>query len=614
MKQVGAALAALGALVGMTTQVATATASSPQVAFEDRSELVRELPTALVFDLGVVDYDGDSDLDLFTTNHNDRGGLLQNRGSAFADRLTDAGLDQSRALPGFEIPAQPPMPDPGVYLFRTGGTDAAEGSLVLQVNEDPGVELSGAISFAFPYEVRQAQGAVVTGHVEPTPQGPRSIASFTTEGDARIVLEPEQMAAPIEVEIDPPYPAGSIFVGPWRSKPASRRFTLQLRDRHGIAWADFNRDSAVDAFIVRGGLKGRIGELADGVIADELMLGGGGRFADAIVSSGILKGECRGREADPVDVDRDARLDLFLGCQNAAPALFRQRRDGTFADKSALLSGVLGDHYSWLDIDGDGREELIASHARKLVVYRSTRRGRFKRDDAVRVFGESLGHLTYADFDGDADPDLFSPAPDGNTLLVNRSGRLRAKHPERLGLPAAGSLAASWLDYDNDSRLDLYAAPQGVFARKGGRRFAATGLAAQPATTEDALASWFDYDADGYRDLAVAIGEDGWEFDLLRNLGASTGNHWLQVELSGRRGSYPATGARVSVQAAGRRQTQWVGESDGGRYSRGHYRLYFGLGEVDEARKLVVRWADGSKTKLRDVAADRLLRVSFGRS
>ena len=53
--------------------------------------------------------------------------------------------------------------------------------------------------------------------------------------------------------------------------------------------------------------------------------------------------------------------------------------------------------------------------------------------------------------------------------------------------------------------------------------------------------------------------------------------------------------------------------SDRSRYSLGHYRLYFGLGHVDEASRVAVLWPDGTRQVLEDVRADRPLHVSFER-
>ncbi|MGH2989130.1 MAG: CRTAC1 family protein [Solirubrobacterales bacterium] len=597
------------AAVGLGAWTASAASAQGEANFEPREI---DIATRLIFDLGVVDFDRDSDLDVFTTNHNDREVLLANQGGGvFEDRLSAVDLDQSPDFPGLEIPLAPPMGEDGVYVFRTPGNDAAEGALRVVVEADPGEEVSGRIEFLFPVEVNRDEGADVSKDFDTSQSPARHVVNFTSQGDALIELEPEQMAAPIEVDIEQAHPLAAIFVGAFGVRPPAHRFTLQLRDRHGMAWADYNRDGRMDVFIVRGGLKRRVGEFG-GLITDELMLGDGSTFHDAIGASSLLKGACRARETSPVDFNRDGLLDLFWGCQAATPALYRQNEDGTFTNRSGALARaeIGGDHFRWLDVNGNGRDELIASRNHRLVVYKRSRKGRWSKRDAFQTGGEAPGRVAVADYDSDGDPDLFAASPTGNKLVVNRDGHLRARSPGRLGLPKLHSFAASWVDYDNDGRADLYAAPQGIFRRTSGGRFKRTGLASSPAGTLDALATWFDFNADGARDLLLARADSrGWSASVLEN--GDHENHWLALELTGPDGAYPAAAARVRVRTEERAQTQWVGQSDDSRYSQGHYRLYFGLGDSGEARAVNVRWPDGASSKLEDVNADRLVHVRF---
>jgi hypothetical protein len=598
----------LSVVVGLAAATPPAAASPTAPAFEARDI---DPATGLLFDLGVTDFDSDGDLDVYTVNHNDRGSLLANQGDAsFVDRLSAVGLDQTPRFPGFEVPAPPNLTEDGIYLYRTPGNDAAEGALRVVVRAGPGDETRGRVRFLFPVAVNREDGAEVSIDFDRSEAPTRYVARFSSQGDALIELEPEQMAAPVEVAIDEPSPPPGIHVGPLAIPATSNPFNLTLRDRHGMSWADFNRDGVLDVFIARGGLKRRVGEFA-GLIFDELMLGDGAGFRDAIGSSGIVKGACRARETSPVDFNRDGLLDIFYGCQSSNPALWRQNEDGTFTNDSAKLvrAAVSGAHFRWLDVNGDGHEELLASRRDRLIAFRRARRGRWRKLQAVRTNGETPVRPAAADYDDDRDPDMFVASPSGNTLVLNRHGELRARAPGRFGLPKHGSFAASWVDYDNDGRTDLYTAPQGIFRRIGKRRFKRTGLAASPQGTLDAFASWFDYNGDGARDAVVAHAAPGFGAALLENRDRE--HHWLQVELSGEDGAYPAVGARVRVRAGGRLQTQWVGQSDGSRFSLGHYRLYFGLGDADEASKLKVLWPDGTRQVLGDVRADRLVRVSF---
>ena len=73
-------------------------------------------------------------------------------------------------------------------------------------------------------------------------------------------------------------------------------------------------------------------------------------------------------------------------------------------------------------------------------------------------------------------------------------------------------------------------------------------------------------------------------------------------------GGGPLIGTRVTVTAGGRSRSRDVASGDS--YQSSHDpRAHFGLGDADRVRQLVVRYPDGSETRLRDVAADRLVTV-----
>jgi hypothetical protein len=65
----------------------------------------------------------------------------------------------------------------------------------------------------------------------------------------------------------------------------------------------------------------------------------------------------------------------------------------------------------------------------------------------------------------------------------------------------------------------------------------------------------------------------------------------------------------VAVTAAGRTQIDEV-RSGGSYLSQSDLRLHFGLGAAERADSIAVRWPSGTKTVLKDVAADRIVTIT----
>jgi ASPIC and UnbV/FG-GAP-like repeat len=602
MRMAGALLVA-GACAGLAMATASGAGAQADGWFEPRPLAD---PAFTLDDLGVVDYDSDRDTDIFTTNHLSTQLLLTNDGSgSFQDRLTAANLNQTPAFPGWDDdPNDPDQTLPGLYIYRDSG-------IVLHLAGAG--DVTGELRFLAPTTLEQAAGAQVALRRDKARKPPRTVADFSMGGDSTVRLKSESTGLPLEVAIDAPFPLSDVFVGHRKVSPSSREFTLYQRDRHGMAWADYNRDGVLDVFINRGGVSGKIGAYR-GIVQDELQLGDGSSFHNAIAGTGISKGTCRGRAAGAVDFNRDGRLDVFADCFGASPRLFRQRENGSFKSVSAGLdkSKVRGSTFEWVDVDGRGGEELIAARRRRFVVYE--RHGkRWERAQSFRGRHDpGAQKLTVADYDNDGDPDMFAAARSGSSLVVNKRGRLRSVNPKSVGLPPS-AMTANWVDYDNDGLTDLHLIPGGLFRQLPGNRFTQTGLALPSGSPVKAIAAWADFNADGSRDAALALRQPDagrfTELSLLDNVGPA--GHWLQVELTGPPANRQALGAKVSAGVAGRVLTQWVGQNEGSHLSQGHYRLYFGLGAADAAT-VKVTWPDGTVKRLGTVGADRIVRVRQG--
>jgi hypothetical protein len=76
-------------------------------------------PITQIFDMGIVDANGDGRLDIYTSNHNYKEYLLlaDSQGS-YRNVVSEWGLDQSRSFPGWEQASQAPDVDKaGLYIY-----------------------------------------------------------------------------------------------------------------------------------------------------------------------------------------------------------------------------------------------------------------------------------------------------------------------------------------------------------------------------------------------------------------------------------------------------------------------------------------------------------------
>jgi hypothetical protein len=113
-----------------------------------------------------------------------------------------------------------------------------------------------------------------------------------------------------------------------------------------------------------------------------------------------------------------------------------------------------------------------------------------------------------------------------------------------------------------------------------------------------------DIDNDGDMDL-VGTALDERPF-VLRNEGRQ--GSWLVVVLEDERGPVSRVGTRVTVTAGGRRQVRDAAAGDS-YLGTNDPRFHFGLGGCDRAKKVEVRWPDGTATAVEDVPARQFLRV-----
>ena len=592
-------------------------------------------------DLGVVDANNDGFLDIFTSNHSGEQSLLLNNGSGgFREAYSDWNMDQDIRFPGLAVYPREPEPDkPGIYINWVGP------DVVVRLHAlEKQTPVKGSIEvFTSVHIMSQQDVAVEVASTKVNPELDSSTVTFTGQGSGFFVFRPFNHALPFNFKFNTAVAPGSVFVGRKKASPPSLDFNFQLRDRHGMAWADFNNDEKIDVFITRGGERNTMSKMPI-PFWDELLVGGNGCLEDIGAAAGLAKKGCPGRQAAWVDFDGDNLLDIYVVCgrgDNPHPnMLFKQTPEGKFVDVAAQVGLDIDRNgiFVWLDADRDGRMDLFWVDVSGVFLYRNRNNTFEPTRIETRQPLSGRVKLSVADFDNDGDLDLFLTAYPHNRLFVNNGGHFTEVEPQSLGLPQKCS-TANWVDFNNDGLLDLHTLPQGLYLQTEPGRFSLqprTGVKIArytPFQMVGARASWFDMDNDGSRDAVWSTewaqkksrlwnlysrifdkakrfgGLDAfWETSLLRNAGND--NHWLQVELTGPAGNRPAIGAFITLETASGVQGQQVGVAEGSHFSQGHYRLYFGLGAEKEISSLRIDWPDGATSRVVVPGVDRLLKIS----
>lgn len=219
--------------------------------------------------------------------------------------------------------------------------------------------------------------------------------------------------------------------------------------------ADYDRDGFLDVYVVRMGDHEKTAptpnwDARNGVPDSLYHNNGNGTFTDVTVAAGIHETGW-GLAGAWGDYNNDGYPDLYVGNEFGTKSLYRNNGDGTFtnvaAEAGALDRGAaMG--IAWGDYDNDGNLDLFISN-----MYANSRWALFHPDFPPPV-PWYFSWVPRSNVDH-----IIDELSRGSTLLHNNGDGTFTDVSDQAGIrDGQWGWGAEFLDYNNDGRLDIYAA------------------------------------------------------------------------------------------------------------------------------------------------------------
>jgi hypothetical protein len=328
---------------------------------------------------------------------------------------------------------------------------------------------------------------------------------------------------------------------------------------------------------------------------------GNGTFEDATISAGVAREFGHALGIVTADFNRDGWMDLYVANDGDPNQLWINQKNGTFKNE-ALLAGAA--------INRDGQAEA--------------------------GMGVDAG-----DFDDNGTEDIFIThlMEETNTLYVNHGDASFEDRTREAGLGLPGSrltgFGTLFFDYDNDGRLDILLVngavrllpellskgdpyplgqPNQLFHNEGAGRFVEVseqGGEAFRLLEVSRGAAFGDVDNDGDMD-ALVTNNNGPARLFLNRIGNR--NHWLGLQLLGKRANRDMLGASVEVIVTSKQILWRRARTDGSYCSSQDPRVLVGLGSAERVEAVRVHWPEGGVEEWKNPQINRYLTLKEGAS
>lgn len=449
----------------------------------------------------------------------------------------------------------------------------------------------------------------------------------------------------------------------------------------GALWFDYDNDGKLDLWVIR--------------LGTNLLFknNGDGTFSDTTAQANIGKQRRNNMAVIAFDYNNDGFLDVLTGgffddrvdlfnLENAkflpddarraanggSKVLYRNNGDGTFTDvteRAGIRDTGFTTALGHADYNNDGWQDFyIANDWGPDRLYRNNGDSTFtdvtKRSTALDT--RRGMNVDFGDYDNDGLLDIYvtniteSWMNECNMLWRNIGDEIFVDLSRETETCNGGwGWGAKFLDYDNDGRLDIYAANGFISAgpddyiedmqrieANPDSGFRLNDGATWPALNNKSFAGYeqnhlfhnvngelfkdvsstsganslldgrgvaiADFDNDGAMDLVVA--NSGREIKLYRNQ-QGLRNNWLELRLTGRISNRNAIGTRVKLTIGNVSQIREV-NCGNGYQSQSTLRLHFGVGANEKIDSIEIRWPRGWIQRFNNPRVNQILTVTEG--
>ncbi len=319
-----------------------------------------------------------------------------------------------------------------------------------------------------------------------------------------------------------------------------------------------------------------------------------------------------------LDYDGDGWLDVFA-VTGSGPRVYRNHNGATFVDVTGQMNLPTDAAITCAaaDYNNDGMNDVYLGRFNGLNQLLKNIAGTdFQNMPPGGGFADPRATVSVAwgDYNADAWQDIYSAniSSNRNVLYRNNGNGTFTDVTTAAGVSDAGDArTATFVDYNNDGRLDLFTTnhvnPNRLYRNNGDGTFTDVAPTSNITDPEDGFGvSWADFDRDGDLDV-ILVHHNARTIHLLRNDGGNAQN-WLFVKLRGVFDNRMGIGARLEVFVGTRRL---VREVNAGAGSKGQdaYPVHVGLASAPTVDSIIVRWPSGMVQRVYNVSANQRIEI-----